>query len=69
MSATFLLINLIGAVALLLWAMRMVRTGMTRSVGGGLRAFLGRYLKNRVSALFAGIGVTALLQSSTATCL
>ena len=69
MSATFLLINLIGAVALLLWAMRMVRTGMTRSFGGGLRAFLGRYLKNRFSALFAGIGVTTLLQSSTATCL
>lgn len=69
MSATFLLINLIGAVALLLWAMRMVRTGMTRSFGGGLRAFLGRYLENRFSALFAGIGVTALLQSSTATCL
>jgi phosphate:Na+ symporter len=63
------LINLIGAVALLLWAMRMVRTGMTRTFGASLRLFLGRYLSNRVSALFAGLGVTTLLQSSTATCL
>lgn len=64
-----MLINLVGAVALLLWAMRMVRTGMTRTFGGDLRIFLGRYLSNRFSALLAGIGVTALLQSSTATCL
>jgi len=49
--------------------MRMVRTGMTRTFGGRLRVFLGRYLGNRFSALLAGIGVTALLQSSTATCL
>ena len=60
---------MIGAVALLLWAMRMVRTGMTRAFGGSLRLVLGRYLTNRFSALLAGIGVTTLLQSSTATCL
>ena len=67
MSPTLVLINMIGAVALLLWAMRMVRTGMTRAFGSSLRLFLGRYLTNRFSALLAGIGVTALLQSSTAT--
>ena len=49
--------------------MRMVRTGMTRTFGGRLRLFLGRYLGNRFSALLAGLGVTTLLQSSTATCL
>jgi phosphate:Na+ symporter len=69
MSPTLVLINMIGAVALLLWAMRMVRTGMTRAFGSSLRLFLGRYLTNRFSALFAGLGVTGLLQSSTATCL
>jgi len=42
---------------------------MTRAFGSSLRLFLGRYLKNRFSALLAGIGVTTLLQSSTATCL
>ena len=42
---------------------------MTRAFGSSLRLFLGRYLDNRFSALLAGIGVTTLLQSSTATCL
>jgi len=68
-SATLLLVNLIGAAALLLWAMRMVRTGTTRAFGGRLRQVLGRRLDNRVKAFLAGLGVTALLQSSTATCL
>jgi phosphate:Na+ symporter len=67
MSPTLVLINMIGAVALLLWAMRMVRTGMTRAFGSSLRRFLGRYLTNRFGALLAGLGVTTLLQSSTAT--
>lgn len=67
--ATLILLNLIGAAALLIWAMRMVRTGMTRAFGGQLRQVLGRHLDNRVKAFFAGLGVTALLQSSTATCL
>src|SRR6201999_1754987 len=35
--------------------------------GARLRGFLGRNLKNRLSAFCAGMGVTALLQSSTAT--
>jgi phosphate:Na+ symporter len=68
-SATLVLLNLIGAAALLVWAMRMVRTGMTRAFGGRLRQVLGRHLDNRVKAFLAGLGVTTLLQSSTATCL
>ena len=64
-----ILLNLIGAIALLLWAMRMVRTGMTRAFGSALRQILGNQLDNRFKAFFAGLGVTALLQSSTATCL
>ncbi len=55
--------------ALLLWGMRMVRTGVTRAYGGDLRHVLGRYLGNRFQAFAAGLGITAVLQSSTATCL
>ncbi len=66
---TTVLINLLGAVALLLWGLRMVRTGMTRAFGGRLRRHLGRSLSNRFKAFFAGIGITCLLQSSTATAL
>ncbi len=68
-SATLILLNLMGAIALLLWAMRMVRTGMTRAFGSALRQILGNQLDNRIKAFLAGLGVTALLQSSTATCL
>ncbi|HVY90735.1 MAG TPA: Na/Pi symporter, partial [Hyphomonadaceae bacterium] len=45
----------------------MVQTGMQRALGHRLRRFLGRALGNRLKAFFAGLGVTALLQSSTAT--
>ncbi len=61
------LISLGGAVALLLWGTRMVQTGVQRAFGARLRGFLARALGNRGQAFLAGIGVTALLQSSTAT--
>jgi len=63
------LINLIGGVALLLWGVRMVRTGVNRSFGSGLRRVISRSTGNRFSAFLAGLGVTAILQSSTATAL
>lgn len=64
-----LLINIVGAVALLIWGVRMVRTGLTRSLGSALRAAVSRSTSNRFSAFFAGFGITGLLQSSTATAL
>ena len=69
MSATHVLINLIGQIALLLWGIHMIQSGVTRVFGTDLRATLGRGLGNRFSALLAGLGVTAALQSSTATAL
>ncbi|MGD0106827.1 MAG: Na/Pi cotransporter family protein [Rhodopila sp.] len=45
----------------------MVQTGVQRAFGAKLRSVLGGALRNRCKAFFAGIGVTALLQSSTAT--
>jgi phosphate:Na+ symporter len=61
------LLDLMGGVALLLWGLRMVRSGIMRAFGAELRHVLGTALRNRFLALAAGIGVTALLQSSTAT--
>ena len=61
------ILNLAGSVALLLWGVHMVQTGVQRAFGARLRSFLGRALKTRFSAFLAGTGVTALLQSSTAT--
>ena len=61
------LIDLAGFIALLLWGVHMVQTGVQRAFGPNLRAVLGRALRNRLGAFLAGLGVTALLQSSTAT--
>jgi phosphate:Na+ symporter len=61
------LIDLAGSIALLLWGMHMVQTGVQRTFGPRLRAILGSALKNRARAFVAGLGITAILQSSTAT--
>ncbi|AYD04654.1 Na/Pi cotransporter family protein [Neorhizobium sp. NCHU2750] len=61
------LVGLAGHIALLLWGTRMVQTGIQRAFGPSLRTFLGRALSNRFKAFMAGLGVTAVLQSSTAT--
>jgi phosphate:Na+ symporter len=60
-------VSLAGAIALLLWGTRMVQTGVQRAFGPRLRVVLGQALNNRGKAFLAGIGVTAALQSSTAT--
>ena len=69
LSATEILIELLGAVALLLWGTRMVRTGILRAFGADLRHWLRVSLRNRFLAFLAGLGVTGMLQSSTATAL
>ncbi len=61
------LMDLAGSVALLLWGVHMVQTGVQRAFGAKLRSFLGSALRNRFKAFLAGIGVTAVVQSSTAT--
>jgi phosphate:Na+ symporter len=69
MNGTELLFAIVGSVALLLWGVRMVRTGMTRAFGGTLRHLLTTHVRTRTAAFLAGLGVTGLLQSSTATAL
>ena len=61
------LVDLAGSVALLLWGVHMVQTGIQRAFGAKLRSFLGQALRSRLRAFLAGMGVTAILQSSTAT--
>ena len=69
MQGSALLLTLMGGVALLLWSVRMVRTGMTRAFGASLRSLIGKACSNRFNAFATGIGVTGLLQSATATAL
>jgi len=68
-DGTILLVSLFGGVCLLLWGVRMVRTGVFRAFGPTLRNTLAACTGNPLSAYGAGLGVTAILQSSTATAL
>ena len=67
MPATRALLELLGEVALLLWGVHMVQSGVQRAFGPQLRRVLGEALAGRGKAFLAGLGVTAVLQSSTAT--
>ncbi len=69
MSGIIVFINLAGAVALLLWATRMVRTGIERAYGNALRDKLKLAISNRVTAAIAGFFLAIALQSATAVAL
>jgi phosphate:Na+ symporter len=64
---TMVVLDLSGGVALLLWGLHMVQSGILRAFGADLRRFLSNAFGNRLAAFGAGLGLTALLQSSTAT--
>jgi len=66
MTALLLLLHLGGAVALLLWATRMVRTGVERAYGHLLKARLRQTLRNPFYATAFGGLMAIMLQSSTA---
>ncbi|WP_374664167.1 Na/Pi cotransporter family protein [Ramlibacter sp.] len=61
------LLNLLAAVSLLVWGTYLVRTGILRVFGANLRNVLAKNIGTRPAAALAGVGVTALVQSSTAT--
>jgi phosphate:Na+ symporter len=66
---SLVLLDLMGGVALLLWGLHMVHSGILRAFGPDLRRLLSKALGNRFQAFAAGVGLTAILQSSTATAL
>ncbi len=67
MGGSLTLLDLAGSVALLLWGVHMVQTGVARAFGPELRRALAAALGDRLRGFLGGLGVTALLQSSTAT--
>ncbi len=67
LSPTYVLINIIGGVALMIWSLKLIRLGATRGFGAGLNRALAISTRNRILALLVGAFVTTLLQSSMAT--
>ncbi|MFI5400918.1 MAG: Na/Pi cotransporter family protein [SAR324 cluster bacterium] len=63
------LVGLAGGVALLLWGLHQVETGIGNAYGAELRRLVGRGMRHPLLAWLTGLGVTGLLQSSTATAL
>jgi phosphate:Na+ symporter len=66
-NGTLILVELAGHVGLLLWGTHMVGTGVQRGFGPTLRGWLGHNLASPGRAFVTGLGITTLLQSSTAT--
>lgn len=63
------LVTVLSGIALLVWGTHIVRSGVLRVFGGGLRRVLGGSMANPFTAFLAGLGVTGLVQSSSATAL
>lgn len=61
-----ILIHIAGAAALLIWAVRLVRTGVERGFAAPMGFWLRHSAKNRLLAAGTGMGAAVLLQSSTA---
>ncbi len=66
MQLPLLLLNLAGATALLLYAVRMVRTGIERASGPALRTLLIDHRRGRLTTAAMGVVLAVMLQSSTA---
>lgn len=69
MSGHEILLQIAGGVALLLWGIRMVRTGILRAYGAELRRGLAWSTRSRLLSFAVGCGLAGLLQSSAATAL
>lgn len=69
MQSTIVMVNLFGAVALLLFGLSLVKEGVTRAFGSRLRAGLARGTNGSLRAFATGLVATLALQSSTATAL
>ena len=63
----FNVLNLIGGLSLFLFGMTLMGQALEHRAGNRLKALLGRMTTNRFAGLLTGLGVTAIIQSSSAT--
>ncbi|MGI6742272.1 MAG: Na/Pi cotransporter family protein [Eubacteriales bacterium] len=63
----FDVLNLIGGLSLFLFGMTLMGHGLERRAGNSLKSLLSKLTTNKLAGLFTGLGVTAVIQSSSAT--
>ena len=63
----FDVLNLIGGLCLFLFGMNVMGDGLERRAGNSLKALLGKLTNNPIKGFLTGLGVTAVIQSSSAT--
>jgi len=68
-SPIIIILNLAAAAALLIWAVRLVRTSFERAFSSQMRQWLKLTTGNRLTAAMTGVGISIMLQSSTAVAL
>ena len=61
------ILTLLGSVMLFLFGLSLLSGGLQKVAGDGLRSFLASITSNPVKQILTGVGVTAVIQSSTAT--
>lgn len=67
MSNLLQVFTLIGALGMFLYGMTLMSEGLQKTAGDKLRSFLAQMTSNRFKRVLTGLGVTALVQSSSAT--
>ena len=60
-------LKLLGALGMFLYGMNMMSSGLQKTAGGRMRALLGSMTSNRFKSVLTGLGVTTVIQSSSAT--
>ena len=63
----FLCVSMFGGLALFLYGMEKMSTGLKRTAGNRMRSILAALTRNRVIAMFVGAFITMVIQSSSAT--
>lgn len=67
LSIISIIFNFVGALALLLWGMDLLSNGIQKGAGNKLQKLLSVVSGNRFTAVFTGLLVTSIIQSSSAT--
>ena len=61
------LLTLLGALGMFLYGMNLMSSGLQKTAGGRMRAILGSLTSNRFKGVLTGLGITTVIQSSSAT--